>query len=287
MSMFRRSWITAGADWRRRFVVAARTLSAVLSMVAAAPTLAAESATKDYDIIVFSRPVAGKEAEFNTWYDHQHVPDLLKVPNFQTGRRFVTIKAATPSSNLPPYVVIYGVHTADLAATNDEVRRRAASGVIIHGEALDYDSLVTAIFTPLGPRLQAKQLSGTSVAMKAPGKTRLQTFYLIVFSNPVTNREDEYNGWYNAQQLPDMLHVPGFVWGQRYILAQNDTPAVSIPRYLVTYELQSYDLDATIAEIKRRTEAGLTRTSTSMAADAMMYYLSPLGPTVKAKHQGT
>jgi hypothetical protein len=28
------------------------------------------------------------EVEFNEWYDKEHIPELLGVPGFQTGRRY-------------------------------------------------------------------------------------------------------------------------------------------------------------------------------------------------------
>ena len=33
-----------------------------------------------YIMTVRSNPIAGREAEFNEWYDRRHVPDLLKTP---------------------------------------------------------------------------------------------------------------------------------------------------------------------------------------------------------------
>jgi predicted TIM-barrel fold metal-dependent hydrolase len=248
---------------------------------------AAAAAAKTYEVMVFSKPVNGLEADFNAWYDRQHVPDMLQVPGFKAARRFVTIKAATPTSVLPPYLVIYDVRTADLDVTNAEVKSRAASGRIVRGRAFDYATSATVIFAPRGARIRAEDIPGTAAAMRIPGKSALQTFYLVVFSDAAAGREDEYNSWYDTQHLPDVLHVPGFTWGQRYELADNETPSTRVPRYLALYEFKSYELAATSAEIERRVRDGLTRMSTAMAPDPMVYYMSPLGPLARAKQEGT
>jgi hypothetical protein len=41
------------------------------------------------------------EADFNEWYDKEHIPQLLGVPGFQTGRRYRAIEGT------PKYVAVY------------------------------------------------------------------------------------------------------------------------------------------------------------------------------------
>jgi hypothetical protein len=235
---------------------------------------------KHYWVMVFSRPIAGKEAEFNAWYDQEHIPDMLSVPGFEAAQRLVTVQAGTPTSTLPPYLAIYDVATRDLDATNAEVKRRMTTGVLRKGDAIDYPGIVTAIFSPLGPPQLAKTFHGSTPAAKIPGHNELKPFELIVFSNPETTREDEYNHWYDTMHVPDVLHVPGFISGQRFELAENASPGTAIPRYLVRFEFKSYDLDATVAEIVARIKSGKTRMSTAMAPDSMVYFDSPLGPRI-------
>jgi hypothetical protein len=249
-------------------------------LATAQDTALAVAPTKHYWVMVFSRPIAGKDAEFNAWYDHEHVPDMLSVPGFEAAQRFVTVQAGTPDSTLPPYLVIYDVATRDLDATNAEVKHRMTTGLLRKGDAIDYPAIVTAIFSPLGPPQLAKRLAGTTRAAKVAGQNELKTFELIVFSNPDATREDEYNQWYDTMHVPDVLHVPGFISGQRFKLAENESPGTDIPRYLVRFEFKSYDLDATVAEIVVRIKSGKTRMSTAMAPNSMVYFDSPLGPRI-------
>ena len=42
----------------------------------------------EYVLVVHSRPVAGKEAEYNDWYNNQHLKDVaLSVNRHEAGRR--------------------------------------------------------------------------------------------------------------------------------------------------------------------------------------------------------
>jgi uncharacterized OB-fold protein len=66
----------------------------------------------------------------------------------------------------------------------------------------------------------------------------LRTF-LLVESNSVSGREDEYNDWYSNQHLADLLAIPGFDAAQRFILSPEkrfpDSPDHPY-RYLALYE---------------------------------------------------
>jgi hypothetical protein len=211
------------------------------------------------------------------------VPMCRKCSRFRASWRFHTLTAATPSSTLPPYLAVYDLDTTDLQRTNNEVKRRMTSGMLVKGDAMDYPSIATGIFEPITPRILAKDLSGTTGPTRQAGHTRLEAFELVVLSDAVEGRDQEFNDWYTTQHVPDVLHVPGFISGQRFKLVENDSPNTVIPHYLVKFEFQSDDLDATIAEINRRRTSGQTRMSTAMSPDAMVYFMSPLGPRVRAK----
>ena len=76
-------------------------------------------------------------------------------------------------------------------------------------------------------------------------------FRLVVFTNPVPGREDEYDTWYNEVHLGDVLAVPGVVAAQRFKLrapVMGELPTGN----LALYEIDADDPDAVIAEIMSR-----------------------------------
>ena len=49
----------------------------------------------------------------------------------------------------------------------------------------------------------------------------LQTFTMLVLSNPVPGRESEYNGWYSNTHLADGTAIPGSLRAPRFKLAHD------------------------------------------------------------------
>lgn len=96
---------------------------------------------------------------------------------------------------------------------------------------------------------------------------------LVVLSNPVRGREDEYNDWYTNQHLDDVLAVPGIVSASR--LKLQGEPADGIAwRYCALYDVEHEDPGAVLAELQAR--SGTDRMPLSEAIDiggvyAMIY----------------
>jgi hypothetical protein len=69
----------------------------------------------------------------------------------------------------------------------------------------------------------------------------------LVLTNPVEDKDKEYNDWYTNQHIPDVVSVPGIVAAQRFRLAdfQMGTGAPSPWKYLAIYEIETDDLKAT------------------------------------------
>ena len=111
----------------------------------------------------------------------------------------------------------------------------------------------------------------------------MQIFKLIVMSNAITGREDEYNDWYNNRHLQDVVAVPGFLSAQRYRL--NDAIGYEHTyRYVAIYELDSADAANSVADlIKRRgTEAMLLSDAFDLDG-AIAGVFEPCSPVVKSK----
>src|SRR5579863_2125296 len=82
-----------------------------------------------------------------------------------------------------------------------------------------------------------------------------ETYYFLVFSNPVAGHEDEYNKWYNEQHALDVVAIPGFVTAQRFV--KNDLPLyrmvdLQVPKYLIVYKIVTGDVEAVFTEVTRR-----------------------------------
>ena len=80
-------------------------------------------------------------------------------------------------------------------------------------------------------------------------------YLFLAFSNPFPGREDEYNAWYDAHHVRDVVDVPGFVSGQRYRLATTQftlSQGEPAQRYLALYEIETNDLETTYQQVLER-----------------------------------
>ena len=64
------------------------------------------------------------------------------------------------------------------------------------------------------------------------------TTLLVVMTNPVEGREDEYNEWYTHQHLADVLAVEGFVAAQRFEFQESPLSRKPPAKYLAIYEVE-------------------------------------------------
>jgi len=81
----------------------------------------------------------------------------------------------------------------------------------------------------------------------------LPKFTFVVFSEPASGRESEFNRWYNDQHLPDVLNVPGFAAAQRFKLFGATGNPSSAATCLALYQLDTEDPEIALAELKKRT----------------------------------
>jgi hypothetical protein len=71
---------------------------------------------------------------------------------------------------------------------------------------------------------------------------------LMVFSNPVEGREDEYNEWYDGVHIDEVLEVDAFVACQRF--TADDGTEGAPARYLAVYEIDADDPVAAYATLQ-------------------------------------
>jgi len=262
------------------FLIAATTLASAAAPPADSPAVTLRD-LPEYRLIVFSRPTAGREAEFNDWYTHRHVGDLLKVPGVVAGQRFRLALDLSSPAGVPPYLVIFDYRTRDLGGLASETIRRMQQKVFVPSDSMDYAALASAIYRPLGPMVRA---SAPQPATPVAGKP-VRHYVMVVLSNPVAGKEADYNRWYDSQHIPDVLRVPGFQSAQRFVAIEPvKAPTHALPGYFVRYEFDSADPAATRDEIMRRIKDGRTRMSDAFdGATSITRIYSAMMPVLYAK----
>ena len=112
-----------------------------------------------YTFVVLTNATAGKETEFNQWYNEQHIPDVLNVPGFVAAQRFRLADAQmTDKAPAHRYLALYEIETDDLAATLAEMKSRGGTADMIMSDAIDMKSVGAFLFTPVAEKVQAKDV---------------------------------------------------------------------------------------------------------------------------------
>ena len=260
----------------------ATVLTAVaLAQVAATPAPAAAPAgAQTYYYFVFSNPVAGKEDDYNRWYDEQHAPDVVSIPGFVNAQRFVYADEQLREVTLkkPKYLVVYKIVSNDLTALGAQITRRLKSGQTRISSSFDGKSAIGFTYRAIGPEIAG---AGGQPATAKPGQA--QTYYQVVFADPVAGRDDEYNKWYDTHHAPEVAAVPGFVSWQRAVLSEHTlNPPAAATRYVAMFRIVTTDLPAVLQEFRLRAP----KMATSPAFDGSTtfgYTYKAIGPLLEGE----
>jgi hypothetical protein len=113
--------------------------------------------TIDYLFVLSDPATPQQEDDYNSWYDLQHVPDVLRVPGFYSAQRYVRV-AGSPKT--PRYMVVFKFRTRDNEATSAEIGRRIREKITrmspAFGSSPDSMSLGGS-YVPTGPRVSASR----------------------------------------------------------------------------------------------------------------------------------
>jgi len=102
-------------------------------------------------------------------------------------------------------------------------------------------------------------------------------FNLLVLTNAVPGREEEFNAWYSDVHLADVLRVPGIVAAQRFRQAGHQRDPGPYPwQYLAIYECETEDVREVIAGLKARSGTAEMPLSDAMEAERYVCFFEPV-----------
>ena len=92
---------------------------------------------------------------------------------------------------------------------------------------------------------------------------------LVVFTESMPGKDEEFNKWYDEVHLREVLEVEGFVAAQRFVFSDDqfgDLDASAAPgRYMAIYEIEAPDLAAAIEKLNG--SSGRMQMSDALDAD--------------------
>jgi hypothetical protein len=168
-------------------------------------------------LMVWTDVDPAQEAEFNRWYDEEHIGRLLAVPGFLSAGRYRAIRGG------PKYLAMYELEDHNVmrsAALRDTVRyqpspRRAA----VSGSSAGSNFLLISYRQIFPARISA-----------ADHPAALPPYLQMGRIDVMASMEEEFNDWYNTVYIPDFLRVPGVLRARRFVAVEAQ------PKYLTVYE---------------------------------------------------
>jgi hypothetical protein len=261
-----------------RFRVIPGVLMALAMALCGGVSATAAAAKNVYYFYVFSNPTEGREAEYNTWYDTQHIYDVVGVPGFKTAQRFVRndhqmIGGITPV--LPKYLAVYTIVTPDLEAVMKEVGARVKSGRTVISPAYDVKTSDGYIYKIIG-----KEMVGVGGEPSGAQAGTVNVYRHIVFAQPVAGQDAEFNRWYDDDHMPAMGKVPGFTGGRRMALVdRGGTNHIAPAPYIAMFDIKTRDDQAVFAAFKAAAKS-MTSSPTMDRPKTRGYTYRAIGPVV-------
>ena len=108
-----------------------------------------------YKLLIFSKPVPGREQEYNDWYQNLHLSDVVAISGIRSAQRFRFNQAIVASTEPLPYLAIYDVETDDINGTIQQLQSRAQSRQILISDALSMDQALGVVYEEYGAMVRA------------------------------------------------------------------------------------------------------------------------------------
>jgi hypothetical protein len=169
-------------------------------------------------LMVWADVPAEKEAEFNRWYNEEHLAERLSVPGFLSAARYEAVKGA------PRHLACYELE--DVTVLESEAYRRVQLNPTAWTRRCSPEVIGTTyirnVYTMIHPRTVTPDVAASGMA------PALQIGRMDV----PPGIEDEFNAWYDTIYVPNYETVPGVIRGRRY------RAVTGTPRYLTLYEFE-------------------------------------------------
>lgn len=170
-------------------------------------------------LVIWTDVAPEYEAEFNEWYDKEHIPQLLAIPGILTGRRYQAVDGK------PKYIAIYEM-TDENVWKSDAFRE-------VRENPTDWSRKIIPQFRNTQRGIFRQIFSyGERPANDAE-------FALTVRLNTPPEHEKDFNAWYDEDHVPALVGVPGVYRARRYVAVEGD------PKYLAVYEMKDSGIPMT------------------------------------------
>jgi hypothetical protein len=238
-----------------------------------------------YAFLVFANPIAGKEVEFNDWYDNVHIGDLVQMPGWVGAQRFRIVPNVDPRPTAAGYnhgyLIVWEIEETGAEAALNGMVSAIAGGRTRRGAAFNYTPGAGAAGTYeiIGPRITRPD--GKGPTMPAPNdykSTRPARYMFMEFSEPLAGKEAEFNET-AAGNIRSVLSLPGWMAAQRFQAAfpPGVRWASGKPRYMTIWETEGVSAQSIQETLNQAMTSGAVKKNAAAdPAKAESVYWEPI-----------
>ena len=169
-------------------------------------------------LMVWADVPADKEAEFNRWYNEEHLAERLAIPGFLNGARYEAVKGG------PKHLAVYELESPAVleSAAYKKVSDNPMPWTKRSGPQAVATTFIRNVYSMIHPRTVTPPVAASGMA------PALQLGRMDVPAEV----DREWNEWYSTIYVPNYEKVPGVIRGRRY------RAVAGTPTYLTFYEFE-------------------------------------------------
>ena len=169
-------------------------------------------------LMVWCDVPADQEAEFNRWYNEEHLAERLAVPGFLSAARYEAVKGS------PKHLAYYELESPAVldSAAYKKVSENPTEWTKRIGPGTAATTFIRNVYTMIHPQATTPKIEGSGMAPS------LQIGRMDV----PPEIDADFNSWYNTIYVPNYEKVPGVIRGRRY------RAMAGTPQYLTLYEFE-------------------------------------------------
>jgi hypothetical protein len=164
-------------------------------------------------LLTITEPRPELEAEFNAWYDTEHIAERLSIPGFLSARRWV--------ADLKPgegkYLATYELVTPGVLATDAYLAR--------------FNNPTPWTRRSLGATVAFRRWACEQINPGEALPPMMSHALFVAVGDAPPEHEAEFNRWYDEEHLPLLAQVPGVLRARRFFDPDGK------PRYVALYDL--------------------------------------------------
>lgn len=171
-------------------------------------------------LMVWGDVPADKEADFNKWYNEEHLTELMSVPGILDGARYEAVSSG------PKHLACYEIESTAVFETEAFKNRPETEWAKRSGVRAVGSNRIGNRYEMIHPVEVTSEISQSGMA------PALQIGRMDI--GPAD--EDEWNQWYSGVYVPNYMKVPGCIRGRRW------KSVLGEPKYLTVYEFEHEDV---------------------------------------------